>query len=345
MVRELGVLYEAFARGEGDPLAPLAVQYADYAAGSGGGCRAMRSRMQRVAYWREALAGSPALLELPWDRRRPAQQDFTWRRVLGSSSTRGLTAGLRSLGQRHGLTLFMTVLSGWALVLSRLSGQDDIVVGTPSANRTRSEIEGLIGFFVNTLALRIDLSGAPGVVEVLERVRSVVLGAQAHQDLPFEQVVDLARPERSLGHTPLFQAMFAWQNNEALRFDLDGLSAEGIEGGRKVAKYDLTLDLQRRGVGSSATLFMRRLCSTGRRPSGSLGICSVRWRRWWRRRSSSLVGGASVVGGARACPGGVERNRGVLSVGYVSLAVRGAGCAGLGCGCGCAEGRRWTTGS
>src|SRR5690606_19555219 len=116
-----------------------------------------------------------------------------------------LTAGLKALSLRHGTTLFMTVLAGWATVLSRLSGQEDVVIGTPSANRGRREIEGLIGFFVNTLALRVDLSGAPTVAEALARVKARALEAQQHQDIPFEQVVELVRPGRSLAHGPLFQ--------------------------------------------------------------------------------------------------------------------------------------------
>ena len=126
-----------------------------------------------------------------------------------------LTAGLKALSRRHGTTLFMTLLAGWATVLSRLSGQDDVVVGTPSANRGRPEIEGLIGFFVNTLALRVDLSGAPAVAEVLARVKARALEAQANQDIPFEQVVELVQPARSLAHSPLFQVMLAWQNAPA----------------------------------------------------------------------------------------------------------------------------------
>ena len=114
---------------------------------------------------------------------------------------------LKVLGQRHGATLLMTLLAGWALLLARLSGQDEVVIGTPTANRGREEIEGLIGFFVNTLALRIDLSGSPTVTELLARVKDRALAAQAHQDIPFEQVVEILKPPRSLAHAPLFQAI------------------------------------------------------------------------------------------------------------------------------------------
>ncbi|MFT0175285.1 condensation domain-containing protein, partial [Paraburkholderia mimosarum] len=137
-----------------------------------------------------------------------------------------LTRELRRLGRQHGTTLFMTVLAGWAAVLSRLSGQDDIVIGVPSANRGRREIEELIGFFVNTLALRVDLSGGPDVATLLERTRRTALGAQEHQDLPFEQVVEIVQPPRALDHTPLFQVGLAWQDNAQGRLDLPGLGVE-----------------------------------------------------------------------------------------------------------------------
>ncbi|KAF9898138.1 hypothetical protein EC991_000811, partial [Linnemannia zychae] len=124
----------------------------------------------------------------------------------------------------------MTVLTAWSVVLSRLCNQDDIVIGTPSANRSRQEIEPLIGFFVNTLALRVDLSGEPGTLELLQRVRRSTLAAYAHQDLPFEQVVEIVQPPRRMDHTPVFQVMFAWQNNEYGEWNLPGL---------QVADYDL----------------------------------------------------------------------------------------------------------
>ncbi|MFL5537595.1 MAG: amino acid adenylation domain-containing protein, partial [Longimicrobiaceae bacterium] len=208
--RELGTLYGAFRAGRPDPLPPLAVQYADYAAGQR---RWMEGEVLRrqADYWTQALAGAPELLELPTDRPRPARQDFTGASV-GLVLDEAFSAALKELSRRHGTTLYMTLLTGWAAVLSRLSGQDDVVVGTPSANRGRQEIEGLIGFFVNMLPVRVALSGAPTVAELLARVRERALGAQHHQDIPFEQVVELVQPVRSLAYTPLFQVMFTWQN-------------------------------------------------------------------------------------------------------------------------------------
>jgi amino acid adenylation domain-containing protein len=220
--RELGALYGAFREGRPDPLPPLAVQYADYGAWQRRWVEGELLREQ-AEYWREALAGAPELLELPADRPRPARQDFTGATValvLGEE----LTAGLKALGARHGTTLHMTLLAGWAAVLSRLSGQDEVVVGTPTANRGREEIEGLIGFFVNMLPVRVELSDAPTVAALLARVRERALGAQHHQDIPFEQVVELVQPARSMAHAPLFQAMFTWQSAPGGGAGLPGLA-------------------------------------------------------------------------------------------------------------------------
>ncbi|HVG44721.1 MAG TPA: condensation domain-containing protein, partial [Longimicrobium sp.] len=220
--RELGALYGAFREGRPDPLPPLAVQYADYAAWQRRWVEGDVLREQ-AAYWQKTLAGAPELLELPTDHARPARQDFSGGLIhigLGEE----LTAGLKALGHRHGATLFMTLLAGWAAVLSRLSGQDHVVVGTPTANRGREEIEGLIGFFVNMLAVRVELSDAPTVAELLARVRERALGAQHHQDIPFEQVVEIVRPVRSMAHTPLFQAIFTWQNAPGGGTGLPGLA-------------------------------------------------------------------------------------------------------------------------
>ncbi|HEX9939135.1 MAG TPA: amino acid adenylation domain-containing protein, partial [Longimicrobium sp.] len=220
--RELGALYGAFREGRPDPLPPLAVQYADYAAWQR---RWMEGEVLRTQaeYWKTTLAGAPELLEVPTDRPRPARQDFTGASVSLVLSEE-LTAALKALSRRHGATLYMTLLAGWAATLSRLSGQGEVVVGTPSANRGRREIEGLIGFFVNMLPVRVELSAAPTVAALLGRVRGRALGAQHHQDIPFEQVVELVRPARSMAHAPLFQAMFTWQNAPGGGADLPGLT-------------------------------------------------------------------------------------------------------------------------
>ncbi|MFL5540879.1 MAG: amino acid adenylation domain-containing protein, partial [Longimicrobiaceae bacterium] len=275
--RELSALYAAFRDGGPDPLPALPIQYADYAVWQrqwvdGGVLKA------QAEYWKETLAGAPELLELPTDRPRPARQDFTGGETWIELDAE-LTAGLKALCQRHGVTLYMTFLAAWAVVLSRLSGQEDVVIGTPVAGRGRREIEGLIGFFVNTLALRVDLSGAPTVAELLGRVKARALEAQDHQDIPFEQVVELLQPVRSLAHTPLFQVMFNWLNMPERSLELSGLAlgpagaAPGPGPGPRPAaaaqpggppqpggstdasaQFDLTLSLFERGGGIAGSL-------------------------------------------------------------------------------------------
>ena len=246
-IRELSSLYSAFARGEEDPLPELGVQYADYAVWQR---RWMEGEILRNQgeYWERTLAGAPSLLELPTDHPRPAEQDYAGGLVQVALNEE-LSRGLKELSKRRGTTLYMTVLAGWGALLARLSGQEDIVIGTPAANRGRVEIEGLIGFFVNTLAMRLDVSGSPSVAELLRRVKGQALGAQQHQDIPFEQVVEIAQPARSLAHTPLFQVLFDWQQNTGG----GGLALSGLELGplgsaaSVVARFDLKLSLWNAG--------------------------------------------------------------------------------------------------
>ncbi|HET7460299.1 MAG TPA: amino acid adenylation domain-containing protein, partial [Longimicrobium sp.] len=248
LIRELSALYAAHHEGREAHLPPLPVQYADYAVWQRRWVEGEVLREQ-AEYWARTLAGAPELLELPTDRPRPAKQDHAGARfdvVLGEE----LTAGLKALSRRQGTTLFMTLLAGWAAVLGRLAGQDDVVIGTPTANRGRGEIEGLIGFFVNTLALRVELSGAPTVAELLGRVKERALRAQQHPDIPFEQVVERLDPARTLAHHPLFQVMFAWQNTpQGAGLSLPGLELEGGGPGslQAEAKFDLFLALQEAG--------------------------------------------------------------------------------------------------
>ncbi|HET8797068.1 MAG TPA: condensation domain-containing protein, partial [Thermoanaerobaculia bacterium] len=251
-VREVAALYTAFRRGEPDPLPPLEIQYADYA-------QWQRDWLQdeelarQIAFWKEHLAGAPALLTLPLDRPRPAVQSHAGGTVPLALSEE-LTARLRDLAQRHGVTLFMTLLAAWGVLLSRLSGQSDIVIGTPVANRQRREIENLIGFFVNTLAVRLrlaDLNGlAPSAAELLRQVRETTLAAFAHQELPFEQVVEALQPVRSLGHSPLFQTMLALNNINTYgegSLELPELTLSRVAREQKSTQFDLSLALHERG--------------------------------------------------------------------------------------------------
>jgi amino acid adenylation domain-containing protein/non-ribosomal peptide synthase protein (TIGR01720 family) len=241
MIRELSALYGAYSTGQADPLPELTLQYADYAAWQRQWLVGDVLRQQNE-YWQRTLANAPVLLELPTDRPRPAQQEYAGG-LAELEFDAQLTAALKALGRRHGTTLFMTLLAGWAIVLSRLSGQQDIVIGSPVANRTQVEVEPLIGFFVNTLALRVDLSADPTVAELLQRVKHQVLGGQQHQQLPFEQVVELIQPPRSLAHTPVFQAMLNWQDDQLGEIELYGLRVTPVRPPFELSKFDLTLDL------------------------------------------------------------------------------------------------------
>ncbi|MFI3044765.1 amino acid adenylation domain-containing protein [Pseudomonas coronafaciens] len=244
LTRELGLLYEAFLQGRADPLPPLPVQYVDYAVWQRRWLSGEVLETQR-RYWHEALSGAPLLLELPADHKRPAVQDYQGGFV-PLVIDRALTAKLRALGAEHGTTLFMNLLAAWSLLLMRLSGQADVVIGVPSANRSQQELEGLIGFFVNTLALRMTRNGDPTVASWLQQARDVALAAQEHQDLPFDQVVELLNPPRSLAHSPVFQVLFAWEQNQDSDLLLSGLEVSELPSARQVAKFDLQLALSER---------------------------------------------------------------------------------------------------
>jgi amino acid adenylation domain-containing protein len=246
-VRELAALYLAFASGQPAALPELPIQYADFALWQ-------RQRMQgeilerQLVYWKQQLAGAPPMLELPASRPRPARQTFRGARQPFVLPMR-LYEELLALSQREAVTLFMTLLAAFQTLLHRYTGEDDILVGSPIANRTRPEIEGLIGFFVNTLVLRTDLSGDPPFRELLARVREVTLGAYAHQDLPFEKLVEELQPERSLDHTPLFQVMFVLQNAPWPAIDMPALTLRIEDGETATAIFDLTLSIRETGQG------------------------------------------------------------------------------------------------
>ncbi|HZH31547.1 MAG TPA: amino acid adenylation domain-containing protein [Pyrinomonadaceae bacterium] len=256
LIKEVAALYEAFSRGEPSPLPELQIQYADYSAWQ-------RQRLQgevldqQLSYWKKQLGGELPVLELPTDRPRAAMPSHR-----GAHHTfrldQTLTDGLRELSRREGCTLFMTLLAAFQLLLSRYSGQQDIIVGTPIAGRTRAELEPLIGFFINTLALRTDLSGEPTFAELLRRVREVTLGAYAHQEVPFEKLVEELRPERDTSRQPLFQVMFAMQNTGPAGGG-GGAQLAGLEltpvlsGAGATSKFDLMLMVTERGGELMAT--------------------------------------------------------------------------------------------
>ena len=245
LCNELSVLYAAFLRDQEDPLPEFSIQYADYSVWHRQWVKSDLVKEQ-ADYWKTALAGTPALLELPTDHSRPAVQDYNGayaELVLDEQ----LTAGLRDFSKRHRVTLFMTLTAAWATLLSRLSGQQDVVIGTPVANRGQKEVEGLIGFFANTLALRFDLSGSPTVRQLLEQTRARLLDALQHQDCPFEHVVDLTHPARNLAYTPLFQVMLGWQEFAQERVELPGLETRPLHLPHRKAKFDLTILLQAEG--------------------------------------------------------------------------------------------------
>ncbi|MBR8838801.1 MAG: amino acid adenylation domain-containing protein [Stigonema ocellatum SAG 48.90 = DSM 106950] len=246
-VLELAALYNAYSQGQPSPLAPLPIQYPDFAVWQ-------RKWLQgdvlesQLSYWQQQLASAPALLSLPTDRPRPAVQTFAGAyQEFGLSKE--LTSGLTQLSQQQGVTLFMTLLAAFDTLLYRYTGVADILVGSPIANRDRSEIEGLIGFFVNTLVMRSNLAGNPSFSELLLRVREVALSAYAHQNLPFEMLVEALQPERNLSHTPLFQVMFSLQNAPQVQLELTGLSVTPLITEDTTAKFDLTLVMQNTATG------------------------------------------------------------------------------------------------
>ena len=254
LVREVVTLYGTFAVGAPSPLAELSIQYPDFAVWQRGWLTGEVLDRQ-VGYWRERLSGVPALLELPTDRPRPAVRSDRGSRYAFSLSLETLQS-LKDLGRRAGITDFMTLLGLFQALLSRLTGQEQLAVGTVIANRGRSELEPLIGFFANTLVMRGDLSGRPSLQDVLLRSRESALEAYAHQDLPFEHLVEALQPVRAMSYTPLFQVMLVLQNAPQKALSLPSLEAVRIEGSHRTgrARFDLTLDLMETPLGLAGSL-------------------------------------------------------------------------------------------
>ncbi|MEE8585008.1 MAG: amino acid adenylation domain-containing protein, partial [Acidobacteriota bacterium] len=249
LATELGSLYQACLQGRPPRLPELPVQYADYAFWQRESV-SQQAFAQQVGYWKEYLKGLPPLLELPLDRPRPAIRSARAAR-LGVELPLELTARLVQLGRRDETTLFTVLLAAFQALLGRWTGQGDFAVGTPIAGRRQLETEGLIGFFVNTLVMRAELTGDPSFSEHLQRSREAVLEAHAHQDVPFEKLVAELSPQRSLGHTPLFQAALALQNAPAQPLALEGLQIQPVPLASSEAKFDLTLELSEREGGLS----------------------------------------------------------------------------------------------
>ncbi|HKP12113.1 MAG TPA: amino acid adenylation domain-containing protein, partial [Blastocatellia bacterium] len=241
-LHELAIYYEAFMVGRSASLPELPVQYADFA-------HWQREWLQgevlesQLGYWKEALAGAPVILELPGDRPRPTIQ--TYRGATQSHVIpKHLAEQLKALSRQQGATLYMTLLAGFSTLLYRYTGQQDILIGSGIANRTRSEVEGIMGCFVNTLAVRSNMADDPKLIELLTRERETLLGAYAHQDLPFERLVEEMQPERDLSREPLCQVVFTFNNQPRPKMELGGLRLRFLEDRSQSAKVDLTLEIE-----------------------------------------------------------------------------------------------------
>ena len=251
LIQELSSLYQAFAAEEPSPLPELAIQYADFTLWQ----RQWLSEEvleTQLNYWKEALEGAPELLQLPTDRSRPHVMSYRGS-TEGFSLTTELTQKLQQLSRNLGSTLFMTLQAALAILLYRYSGQFDILIGSPIANRNRHEIESLIGFFVNTLVLRTRFEDNPSFEELLRQVRETTLIGYEHQDVPFEQVVSALQPQRSLSHSPLFQVMFVLQNAPMGKLELPGVSLSQLNQQSTIAKFDLTLSMTETEIGLVGT--------------------------------------------------------------------------------------------
>jgi len=241
LINEFSRLYSAFHEGRDHALPPLPIQYTDYAHWQRQWLRGEVLEKQ-LDYWQDQLAGIPVVHGLPLDFARPAVQGYAGRHV-GSHIAKPVADALLALCQAHGATLFMGLHAAFSVLLARYSNESDIVVGSPIANREQAEVAGLIGFFINTLVLRSDVSGNPAFTALLGQSRDTLLRAYEHQQVPFEQVVERLQPQRSLSHSPLFQVMLVLQNNEEGKLELPGLELEPLVQQASIAKYDLSLNI------------------------------------------------------------------------------------------------------
>lgn len=249
LTRELSALYQAFIDGRPSPLNKLPIQYADYS---------MWQRQhvsgelldEQLSYWKRCLAGAPPLLLLPTDRLRPSVQSHHGANLPFKLPSH-LSDGLQELSRREGVTLFMTLLAAFKVLLYRDSGQSDIIVGADIANRNRHELEGIIGFFVNMLVLRTELVGNQSFIQLLERVREITIGAYAHQDIPFDKLVEELQPVRNASYSPLFQVVFNFYQDPAEGLELPGLKVSELNSYQNVSKFDISLFVVQRKDGVS----------------------------------------------------------------------------------------------
>ncbi len=256
LMRELETLYQAFSKEEPSPLAELPVQYADFAIWQRAWLQGDVLEKQ-LGYWRKELDDAPASLELPTDRRAPATPTYCGA-LLSHDLPESLSLAVGELSRREGVTLFMTLLAAFQTLLHRYTSRDDILVGSVVAGRSRTKVEGLIGFFANTLVFRGDLSGDPSFRDILQRTRTVCVGAYAHQDMPFGELVKQLQPERDLSHSPLFQVMFVLQNAPVAAMRLPGLrvtATDWLDTG--ASKFDLSLSLKESGNSLNASVEYR----------------------------------------------------------------------------------------
>ena len=241
LLKEIGTLYKAFLTGTASPLPEISIQYKDFAQWQRQWLQGETLETQ-LSYWKQQLEDIPAALKLPTDRPRPAIQTSHGAQQ-SIELSEGVIKRLKEIARQEGVTLFMLLLAAFQAFLYRYTGQDDIAVGSPIANRNRDEVKGLIGFFVNTLVLRTDISGNPTFSELLTRVRKVALGAYTHQDLPFDQLVEAVQPERDTSHTPLFQVMFDLLNAPLLS-EMPDLAISKLQVETKTAQFDLSLSVE-----------------------------------------------------------------------------------------------------
>ncbi|MBE9224524.1 amino acid adenylation domain-containing protein [Phormidium sp. LEGE 05292] len=241
LVRELSAFYQAFLTRKPLSLPELPIQYADFAIWQREELQGEKLQSQ-LSYWKQQLKNAPPLLQLPTDRSRPLIQTYRGARQ-SFTLPKTLTDALKAIGRQTDATLFMTLLAAFKILLYRYTGQQDLVIGSPIANRNRSELEGLIGFFVNNLVVRTDISGNPTFEELLRRIKKVVIEAYTNQDLPFEKLVEELQPERNINYNPLFQVSFALQNTPKVNFELPGLTITPFEIEYTKALFDLHLDI------------------------------------------------------------------------------------------------------